>query len=105
MLLDQHGWTGTAFSQKPDLQCLLDELKNSSDLYDDSSSEGDKDDEPPAQYPDDVMFTNPASKQELQHKMDMQSFGHDLSTIESFEFLNLFVNVCPVSRCFSVPTC
>ncbi len=81
LLLDQHGWTGTAFSQRLDLQCLLDQLKSSSDLCEDTCSEGDEDDELLAQHSNDSMFTNSASKHELQREMELQSFGHDFSAI------------------------
>eukprot|EP00434_Breviolum_minutum_P034003 symbB.v1.2.030092.t2/scaffold3348.1/size58710/2 len=73
LLLDQHGWTGTAFSQRLDLQCLLDQLKSSSDVCEDSCREGDENDELPAQHSDDSMFTSSASKRELQREMETQS--------------------------------
>lgn len=96
LLLDQHGWTGTAFSQRLDLQCLLEQLKSSSDLCEDSCSEGDEDDELPAQHSHESVFTNSASKHELQREMEMQSFGHD-------SFVD-FRMIGTAFRCFSVPT-
>ena len=81
LLLDQHGWTGTAFSQRLDLQCLLDQLKSSSDVCEDSCREGDENDELPVQHSDDSVFTSSASKRELQREMETQSFGHDFSAI------------------------
>ena len=88
LLLDQHGWTGTAFSQRLDLQCLLEQLKSSSDLCEDSCSEGDEDDELPAQQSDESVFRNSASKHDLQREMEMQSFGHDFSPIRLLRLLN-----------------